>query len=236
MSDPNQADNAKDLISNEEYLEYALELFKYHAEQRLKWLRYYLVILVAFIAGSLTYGSSVSLEKMELTCASVQPGNNDYNVAVSESQNKPETSSIKDPLKCDFIINDNDDNELYYKVCISVLVFSLLTLFFWLVDIRNRSLVEVAEKGLKYIESNWQDRPYPKIMTLGSEEKSILHFKQIVPSMFGVVFILLFIVQVSMFSRLCCISCISLIIWLLCVVIGILIEYNFNKRKIEKTL
>ena len=85
------------------YLHYGVELFKYHADQRLRCIRYYIFILVACIAGTVQ-----------------------------------------------FVMIDNPPSLLL--IITSLCVISGITLFFLLIDIRNRVLTECAEKGLKKAE------------------------------------------------------------------------------------
>lgn len=88
-----------------DFLKYGVELFKYHADQRLRCIRYYIIILAACIAGILQFSNRERLPSLSL---------------------------------------------IIFLVCAS----SGVTLFFWLLDIRNRVLTGYAEEGLKKAEND----------------------------------------------------------------------------------
>lgn len=154
-----------------EGLKYGVELFKYHADQRLRCIRYYTVIFLASIAGI------VGLERF-----------------LCNREFPPDISLII----------------ILFVSCI----IAAITLFFWLLDIRNRVLTEYAEKGLKKLEnylfcdSNKRDL---KIVNNCEDQKPAWHYGIIVPCFFFFVISINILTSLSMLMYNSCISLCSII-------------------------
>jgi len=126
-------------------LDYGVELFKYHADQRLRCIRYYTVVILALVAG---------ISKLIL----------------DEEMSSPSL------------------------VYVGFGIAGAITLFFWLLDIRNRALTEYAEDGLNEAEKGFFKGQKMRIITNGEEKKSKMtwQYGAIIPAFFVSIMLSLF--------------------------------------------
>ena len=184
-----------------EYLKYGVELFKYHADQRLRCIRYYTAILLACIIG-VVQGARILCER-------------------------------------------NVSDELFLNIILFGLCGSAgITLFFWLLDIRNRVLTEYAEDGLKTAENClFVDQPQKLRIVFNGEDdkyKMAWHYERILPAFFSVTIVASILVATVFLYCLFTLSLwlilqfVFIAILLLLLVFGIFAEGKFIAKKEEK--
>lgn len=165
-------------------LEYGVELFKYHAEQRLRCIRYYTTFLGLVVAGLFTF-----LGK--------------------------EKGGVIDPVPC---------------VLFVLIVFSGVTLFFWLIDIRNRVLTESAENGLKRAEAVvFEEGSMHMVSNCENNSKKAWHYSGVVPWFFGGVMFLILITSIALVLHSTSMRC---YLWLFSVFIGVFLIIGFCRESV----
>ena len=121
---------------------YGVELFKYHAAQRLQCIRYYTTFLGIAVGGAFALLSK----------------------------------------------SDRSSEDLAPYLLVGLCIFSAMTFFFWLIDIRNRVLTQSAESGLKRAEEMFPDSAM-RMMTNGGEpsKEKAWHYTGIIPWFFSLI-------------------------------------------------